>query len=284
VVAQQLALGDRLLVVVPTGEQDLVEVGELQPAALQLPRPAGAELVAVPDPIGLGSHLVVGPPAEHRAGVLLGVPSLDGVVVSLVQQQPLRLPGAVVTTLADQHEATAQLLGGDVEVQRALGDLALRVGVVGRRPGPPVPDDDVAAAVLAGGDDPFEVGVLDRVVLDLHGQPADRRVERRALGHGPAEQRAIELEAQVVVQAGGPMALHDESETPGRRGRRRTGRLRGAGEVTLGVVVSQPRAASVGVCWHVTSLVRRRPSTRVHGMSDSCAACRGIGVRWPRTA
>jgi hypothetical protein len=246
VAQQQLALGDRLLVVVPTGEQDLVEVGELQPAALQLPRPAGAELVAVPDPIGLGSHLVVGPPAEHRAGVLLGVPSLDGVVVSLVQQQPLRLPGAVVTTLADQHEATAQLLGG--------------------------------------GDDPFEVGVLDRVVLDLRGQAADRRVERRALGHGPAEQRAVELEAQVVVQAGGPMALHDESETPGRRGRRRTGRLRGAGEVTLGVVVSQPRAASVGVCWHVTSLVRRRPSTRVHGMSDSCAACRGIGVRWPRTA
>ena len=45
-----------------------------------------------------------------------------------------------------------------------------------------VPDDDVAAAVLAGRDDALEVDVLERVVLDVERGPAHGRVERRPFG------------------------------------------------------------------------------------------------------
>ena len=59
-------------------------------------------------------------------------------------------------------------------MQLAGGDRRGRVvgrGVV-RLPGAAVPDDDVAAAVLAGGDDALEVEVLHRVVLDVDRQAA----------------------------------------------------------------------------------------------------------------
>ena len=40
-----------------------------------------------------------------------------------------------------------------------------------------VPNDHGAGPVVALGDDPLEVGVFDGMVLGLHGEPLDRRVE-----------------------------------------------------------------------------------------------------------
>src|SRR5690606_10078305 len=45
------------------------------------------------------------------------------------------------------------------------------------------------------------------MILDVHGQPLVRRVEAGALGDGPALERAVELEPEVIVQAAGVVAL-----------------------------------------------------------------------------
>ena len=73
-----------------------------------------------------------------------------------------------------------------------------------------VPDLDGAGAVLALRDLAFEVPVLDRVVLDVHGEMLLAGLERRALGNGPARERAVSLQAEVVVQPAGVVALDDE--------------------------------------------------------------------------
>ena len=91
----------------------------------------------------------------------------------------------------------------------AVGRVGL-VGVLGvGLPPAVVPQDDVALAVAAR-DDPLEPAVGVRVVLDLDGQRLARRVEARALRHGPADEHAVDLEAQVVVQPAGPVALDEE--------------------------------------------------------------------------
>ena len=48
------------------------------------------------------------------------------------------------------------------------------------------------------------------MVLDVDGQVALARLERDALGDGPARERAVALEAEVVVEPPRVVALHDE--------------------------------------------------------------------------
>src|SRR6185436_13035571 len=98
--------------------------------------------------------------------------------------------------------------------------------------------------VLLGRDHALEVEVLDRVVLDVDGHPAVSRVERQALGDGPADEDALDLEAEVVVEPRRAMALDDE---PARAGRRsgRAGRFRRLCEVALAAVVLERHRRSV---------------------------------------
>ena len=140
----------------------------------------------------------------------------------------------------------------ELELELAVGDRGR--GVDRRRlrlPGAPVPDDDVAGAVLLGRDDALEVEVLDRVVLDVDGHPADVRVEGQALGDGPGDEDARDLEAEVVVEAGGAVALDDEAARADRArgaglgGRRR---LRGLREVALAAVFLEGHGTSVHTC------------------------------------
>ena len=159
-------------------------------------------------------------------------------VVVLVDQQPLLFAARRAT--ADEREVPGQLLTDQIEAQVAGGDGCQRIGVrvVGQLPRSPVPDDDVAAAVLAARDDSLEVEVLERMVLDVHRQPLCIGVERRALRDGPAEQHAGGLEPEVVVQAAGSMALHDETVAIG-DGRRGASRFGCRAEVALLVVLRQ---------------------------------------------
>ena len=108
-----------------------------------------------------------------------------------------------------------------------------RVGRLGL-PGAPVPDDHVAGAVLLRRDHALEIEVLDRVVLDVDGHPPDRRIERQALRDGPADEDAFDLEAEVVVEPRGAMALDDES--PGRARDDGRCRFRGLPEVAFAAV------------------------------------------------
>ena len=48
------------------------------------------------------------------------------------------------------------------------------------------------------------------MILDVHGQVLRSRLERHALGDRPAEEDAVTLEPEVVVEPAGVVALDDE--------------------------------------------------------------------------
>src|SRR5205814_6207582 len=73
-----------------------------------------------------------------------------------------------------------------------------------------VPDLDGAGAVLPLRDLALEARVLERMVLDVDGEMLLARLERHALRHRPARERAVALEAEVVVEAPRVVALDDE--------------------------------------------------------------------------
>ena len=225
--------------------------------------------LADPDRGRVRLDLVVGAAGLDALRVVLGVPAGDGVGVALVDQQPLlalvilerrarRAAGPAAR--AHDREPAAHLLAVDPELELALRDRRAGVGgLVLGLPRAPVPDDDVAGAVLLGRDHALEVEVLDRVVLDVDGHPPDVGVERRALGHGPRHEDAVDLEAEVVVEPGRAVALDDEPAAraerrrPGRRSRGpapASSRSRACGGI--------PRAASPRVC----RAPRRRPGRR----------------------
>src|SRR5437763_5396314 len=67
-----------------------------------------------------------------------------------------------------------------------------------RRPAPPatIPDVDVAGSVLTGRNVAFEVRVVERMVLNLHGEPAFAWPFARAFGDRPALQHTVELQTK----------------------------------------------------------------------------------------
>ena len=68
-------------------------------------------------------------------------------------------------------------------------------------PGAIVPDHHGAAAVFAFGNDAFEAAVFERMIFDVHREALDGGIEARSFGHGPREQNAVELEAEIVMEA-----------------------------------------------------------------------------------
>src|SRR4029077_7980145 len=76
--------------------------------------------------------------------------------------------------------------------------------------GSAVPDLDSPGAVLALRDLAREGRVVERVILDVNGQRSLSRFEGHALRHGPAGERALALEAEVVMKAARVVALDHE--------------------------------------------------------------------------
>ena len=103
---------------------------------------------------------------------------------------------------------STELVSTELEGQLAPGQGLLRI--LERNPQPLVPDDHLAGAVVALGNHPLEVGVIDGMVLDLDGQPLVRRVQRGPHGDGPGAQDAAQLDTEVVVQASGSVLLDAE--------------------------------------------------------------------------
>src|SRR5262249_26031485 len=139
-------------------------------------------------------------------------------LVLLLDEEPV--VGAVAPPAPYAHEVPApgELLAmqPELEVPFLVGALGIEVLVLAvereRLPGAAVPEEDGAAAVLALRDDPLEVAVVDGVVLDVDGEALLAGVEARPLGHRPALQDPVELEAEVVVEAAGVVLLDDEGE------------------------------------------------------------------------
>jgi len=150
-------------------------------------------------------------------------------VVALLDQQPRLLALAVAAVHAHERPAAVQLLAVQPELELAGAKPLARVA--DRLPCAVVPDDHLAGAVLSLRDRPFEARVVDRMVLDLHGHALVVRVEAGSLRYRPALQRAVELEAKVVVQASRRVLLDDERERAARR--LATGRLARDVEVAL---------------------------------------------------
>jgi hypothetical protein len=168
-------------------EISVASIGSIRAASAPSPprrgrsRPRGGRL-AHPERVAFGLHLVVGAAGLHALRVVLRIPAGDGVLVALVDEQPLlalvvlegprgALPGRrLVRTIVKRplsfwpwrRNFSSPVRDGACRVQR------LRLGL----PGAPVPDDDVAGAVLLRRDDALEVEVLDRVVLDVDGHAA----------------------------------------------------------------------------------------------------------------
>ena len=187
-----------------------------------------------------GGDLVVGPAAHHRLRMVLGIPPLDRVVVTLVEDQPLGL--AVAFAGADQHEVTAQLRTVELEVQLAGIDRGPTVGLAVERERAAIPHDDVARAVAARRDHTLEVEVLDRVVLDVHREVPHLRVQRRTFRYRPAHEHTVDLQPEVVVEPTRPVTLDDEARRTRRRCRHcGPGRLGRPIEVPLLVVAGQAR-------------------------------------------
>ena len=221
-----------------------------RPGPARPARPAGGRSVA---------HLVVRAARLHRAWMVLGIPTGHGIVVALLDEEPLLAP---VVAPPDEREAAAQLVAVEGQVEIAARDLVERVVAFGQRPRSPVPHDDVAAPVLAGRDDSLEVVVVERVILDVDGQSPRRGVEGRALRYGPADEHTAGFEADVVVQLAGPVALDDEAPTVRRR-RRGAGGLGGDREVALGAVVAQSLVGGLATARHRSRSSRAGERRRV---------------------
>ena len=144
--------------------------------------------------------------------MVLRIPPRHSGLVVLLHEQPL-VPAAA--TPSDEGEATGELDAGQVEAKIARLDRGDRVVATGHRPRPPVPHRDIAAAVLACADDALEVEVVQRVIVDVDSQPPHVGIEGRTFRHGPAQQHALRLQAQVVVQPASAMALDDEPSAVG---------------------------------------------------------------------
>src|SRR6476660_471046 len=122
--------------------------------------------------------------------------------VSLAQDQPVLRIAVELGRHERPHafEPLAVETDGEPAVLLLLDELV----------GAPVPDFHGAGAVLTGRDLPLEVGVVERVVLDVDGECALAGLEWNALRYRPARERPVALQAKVVVEPAGVVALDDE--------------------------------------------------------------------------
>ena len=110
---------------------------------------------------------------------------------------------------SNQMPAAVELFAHELEIEMALGETLVRIA--DRRPGPAVPDQHRAAAVLALRDRPLERAVFERMVLDRDRKPLLAGDQARAARHRPALQDAVQFEPKIVVEAPRVVLLHDET-------------------------------------------------------------------------
>ena len=148
-------------------------------------RPHGSRrLAALPDPrpeVPPFAELLHSQPGEDRVVRVVPRPPLRILVrVVLLDQQPVIVRA---TLRLHQRPAAPELVSLEVEEQLAL--LHSFGGVLDRSPKPPIPHDRRPRTVAAFRDHPLEVGVFQRMVLNVHGQPLVRLAGRGPLRHRP---------------------------------------------------------------------------------------------------
>src|ERR687895_269076 len=157
-------------------------------------------------PLTALAHLFDRASADHRFGLRAGWATAGvGLLVAALHEEPLPLSRPSKRPAAAQLHAL-QPEGGVPGVEGRAHRLLAQVLV-----GSAVPDDHWTGAVLALGNNALEVAPGQRVVVDLHRQALVARIGRGALRHGPRLERAVDLEPEVPVHAGGGVLLDHEA-------------------------------------------------------------------------
>ncbi len=165
------------------------------------------------------------------------------VVVVLLDQQPCLVTGLAAITAAvcpDQVPASLELFAVELELEMAPFVPVLRIA--DRLPRAAIPDDDGARAVLMRRNDALEGAVLQRMVFDVHREPLLVRVEAWALGDRPAQQHAIELQPEVVMELARRVFLDHEGERFRLASLDASTRLRRCAEITFFAVPFEAHA------------------------------------------
>src|SRR5205085_11892612 len=137
---------------------------------------------------------------------------------------------------AHEHPAALQLLAREHEFEVPLPKRTFRIATVLWRPEAAIPKHDGATPVFTLGDCALEVAVVERVVLDLHGQAPVTGVEGWPFRHRPGLEDPVHLQAQIVMQPGSRMLLDDKTRVFRRLDVRRTAWLSGFREVALSLI------------------------------------------------
>src|SRR5215471_21620125 len=171
--------------------------------------------VRMPDATLGGGDLIEGAPGARALGLGVhhaGASTRARRFVPLLDEEPA--PPIVIASLTppDPHErpSAVKLLAveGELEITVPVALVRIAYGL----PGPAVPHHHRAAAVLALRNGALEAAVFERMILYLHGQALVSGVEARPLGYRPALERAVELEAEIVVELAGCVLLNHEGQ------------------------------------------------------------------------
>src|ERR1022692_2459657 len=156
----------------------------------------------------VAGDLFLGAAGEHAVGQRLDVPAGGGELVAFLDEEPFVALAFGSALHVDDGEIAIQLLTVQAELEIAAGELGGGVSVAQQVEGAAVPEHHAAPAVVAGGNIAFEIAVFHGVVFDVGGEDLDSGIERGPLGHGPGFQDAVDLQAEIVMQACGIVTLH----------------------------------------------------------------------------
>src|SRR4051812_40136483 len=101
--------------------------------------------------------------------------------IAMLDQEPvIAVAAAVLPVMSHPHQnpASLQFFTRKCEVQISFMERPFGIPTVFGRPEASVPEQDGTAPVFTLRDRPFEVPVVEWVILDLHCQPAVARIER----------------------------------------------------------------------------------------------------------
>src|SRR5947208_2227707 len=112
----------------------------------------------------------------------------------MLDEQPVgALAAGPVAAHADQDPAAVEPPALEREFEIALFQGCFGALRALRLPIAAVPQLDRAAAILALGDGALEVAIVERVILDLDGEPLVMGIQGRAARDGPRLEHAIQL-------------------------------------------------------------------------------------------
>ena len=112
---------------------------------------------------------------------------------------------------ADEHPFAFKLLPLQHEVKLAFLPSGFRSFRIDHFIGSVVPDNDVAGAVVAFGNDSFESAVVERMIFGEYRETLFTGIEGGTFGNRPGSQHAFHFETEVIMESSGAVFLNNES-------------------------------------------------------------------------